>query len=83
MKKFIIISFGIFNFFVFQINAQQQPAYFSFSESYNRVIDYKKGVDLEQIQDFSNIKNRKKVKRIVITTNDSEGQQRFDFYFMN
>ena len=83
MKKIIIFFLEIFNFFVFQIDAQEQPAYFSFSESYNRIIDYKKGVDLEQIQDFSNIKNRKKVKRIVITVNNSEGQQQFEFYFMN
>lgn len=83
MKKIMIIFLGIFNFFLFKINAQQVPAYFSFPGPYNWVRDYRKGINLERIQDSRNIKNREQVKRIVVTTNDSERQKWFELQFMN
>ncbi len=71
------------SFFERGMQYAQNLSYFSFSDSYNQVYDYRNGFNLEKIQDFRNLNNIDKIKRVIITSIDMESHQWYELLYNN
>ena len=81
MKKSIYIVLNLFLLIKF-IFSESCP-FFSYSLSYNQVHDYNTGINVERLDDYENLYNKNKVKKMVINVIRDDCQDYFEKHYNN
>lgn len=81
MKKIIYIVLNLFLFLGF-VFPESYPI-FSSSLSYNQVHDYRTGINVEKLDDYENLHNKNKVKKLVVNVIRDDRQDYFEKHYNN